>query len=154
MLKCIPTLLKFHDIQNLEHQENIMAAAVILRQCEEMEEEEIEEGETDIEPYAHQRVNFLAVTQAIIDTMISSPVGQSLATAAYWIAVRQEIYYALTRERAPRMTFGHDDWNSVSVANTLIMYAGEVTKWCWGDKSSPEWSKLSTLPLKGTAANQ
>lgn len=114
-----------------------MAAAVILRQYEEIEEDmgDDDEGGLDF----REQVNFLAITQTIIDSMISSPLNQSLATAAYWIAIRQEVYCALTRERTLSMRFSAEDWQNASVANTLIMLVGEVAKWCWGDKSPEEW---------------
>ncbi|KAL3459315.1 hypothetical protein BJX64DRAFT_279244 [Aspergillus heterothallicus] len=153
MLKCIPGLLTFHDAQDPEKQENLMAATIILRQYEEMEEE-MEEGEAEtiansdvdvdgLPSGREQRVNFLAITQAIIYSMISSPLGRSsLATAAYWIAIRQEVYYALTRKRVPCITFTREDWETATVANTMIMHAGEVTKWCWGDRSVQEYERL------------
>ncbi|OJJ05780.1 hypothetical protein ASPVEDRAFT_55587 [Aspergillus versicolor CBS 583.65] len=149
MLKCIPGLLSFHTVQDPHDQENLMAAAIILRQYEEMEEE-MEEGtdaeiDTDIAggDERQQRVNFLAVTQTIIYSMISSPLARSsLAIAAYWIAIRQEVYYALTRKRAPRVAFTPEDWSNATIANMMIMHAGEVAKWCWGDKSFTEYERL------------
>jgi len=89
MLKCIPELIRFPEIEDSSHQEDIMAATVILRQCEEMEEE-LEEGE--VENRLNGRVNFLAITHTIIDTMISTPLDHSLATATFWIAARQDVY--------------------------------------------------------------
>lgn len=71
-----------------------MAATVILRQYEEMEEE-LEEGE--IGNHANERVNFLAITHTIIDTMISTPHDHSLATAAFWITARQDVYVSSSR---------------------------------------------------------
>ncbi|BCS27073.1 uncharacterized protein APUU_60121S [Aspergillus puulaauensis] len=155
MLKCIPGLLSFHKMHDPRDQENLMAAAIILRQYEEMEEEmegEMEEGadieidtdtDTDNVGERQQRVNFLAITQTIIYSMISSPLARSsLATAAYWIAIRQEVYYALTRKQAPRVSFTSEDWSNATVANIMIMHAGEVTKWCWGDKSFAEYERL------------
>ncbi|CAI7671763.1 unnamed protein product [Penicillium palitans] len=121
------------------HQENIMAATVILRQYEEMEEE-MEEGE--IGNHVYEGVNFLAITQTIIDTMISTPLDHSLATASYWIAIRQEVYYALTRQRAPQVRFDLEGSRKTSVANTMIVFASEVAKWRWGLKHPQEWEKL------------
>ena len=153
MLKCIPGLLSFHTVQDPRDQENLMAAAIILRQYEEMEEEMVEEAtETEMdadntgdERQQQQRVNFLAITQTIIYSMISSPLARSsLAIAAYWIAIRQEVYYALTRKRAPRVAFTPEDWTNATVANMMIMHAGEVTKWCWGDRSVAEYG---TTPI-------
>ncbi|CRL27723.1 unnamed protein product [Penicillium camemberti] len=139
MLKCIPELTQFPEIQDPMHQENIMAATVILRQYEEMEEE-MEEGE--IGNHVYEGVNFLAITQTIIDTMISTPLDHSLATASYWIAIRQEVYYALTRQRAPQVRFDLEGSRKTSVANTMIVFASEVAKWRWGLKQPQEWEKL------------
>ncbi|ODM22537.1 hypothetical protein SI65_00125 [Aspergillus cristatus] len=141
MLQCIPGLVRFPEIQDSVEQENIMAAAVILRQYEEIEEDMGDDDEVGME--FREQVNFLAITQTIIDSMISSPLNQSLATAAYWIAIRQEVYYALTRERTLSMRFSPEDWQNASVANTLIMLVGEVAKWCWGEKSPEEWERLN-----------
>jgi hypothetical protein len=92
MLKCIPELSRFPENGDPTHQEDIMAATVILRQYEEMEEE-LEEGE--FENRVNGRVNFLAITQTIIDTIISTPLDQSLATATFWIAARQDVYVSI-----------------------------------------------------------
>ncbi|RAK71270.1 uncharacterized protein BO72DRAFT_473373 [Aspergillus fijiensis CBS 313.89] len=139
-LKCIPDLVKFPYVSDPINQENIMVAAVILRQYEEMEEEMDDDGPA--ETAAKNRVNFLAITQTIIESMMSHRLEQSLATAAYWIAIRQEVYYALTRQRAPIMQFQPQDWRRASVANKFIMLASEVTKWFWEDRSIDEWERL------------
>ncbi|GAQ05957.1 hypothetical protein ALT_3278 [Aspergillus lentulus] len=128
MLKCIPGLAEFPNIQDPTHQENIMAAAVILRQYEEMEEE-TREGRGSVEA-------------EIIDSMIASPLDHSLATAAYWIVIRQEIYYALTRETVPHLRFDSDRWRNASIANNMIMFVGKVAQWRWGQKRPDEWTQL------------
>lgn len=144
MLKCIPGLAEFPNIQDPTHQENIMAAAVILRQYEEMEEETGEgRGRMEAEYDDDERVNFLAVTQGIIDSVIASPLDHSLATAAYWIVIRQEIYHALTRETVPHLRFDSDRWPNASIANNMIMFVGKVAQWRWGQKSLDEWSKYA-----------
>jgi hypothetical protein len=144
MLQCIPALLGFHDIHDKEEQENIMAAAVILRQYEELEEDEIE-SDSDIHRNAgihpHRQANFLAVTQAIIETTASSSIPGGLPSAIYWMAIRQEIYYSLTRERCLRIGLESGVSHGSSAANALIMHAGNVTKWRWGDKSEREWGE-------------
>lgn len=140
MLQCIPELVKFPEIQDSRDQENIMAAAVILRQYEEIEEE-LEEG--DERSYASDKVNFLAITQTIIDRMISTPLHYSLAAAAYWIAIRQEVYFGLTRQRCPQFRLGTNHWQNISVVNTVIVFTGQVARWRWGMKKAEEWSKYS-----------
>ncbi|KAJ5327656.1 hypothetical protein N7452_008046 [Penicillium brevicompactum] len=138
LLKCIPELVRFHEIEDPTHQENIMAATVILRQYEEMEEE-LEEGE--IGNYANERVNFLAITHTIINTMISTPHDHSLTNAAFWITARQDVYCALTRQRPPEFRFGSETLKP-SAANTMIIFASEVAKWRWGSKAVDEWELL------------
>ncbi|KAJ5087114.1 hypothetical protein NUU61_008421 [Penicillium alfredii] len=129
MLRCIPDL------------ENIIAATVILRQYEELEEE-MEECEIVLDSPSRGRVNFLVITQKIIDAIFSAPLNRSLATASYWIAIRQEVYYALTRERAPTLRIDDACWHQASVANTLIVFAGQVAQWHWGQRLSEEWTRL------------
>lgn len=138
MLKCIPDLVEFPNIHDPLQQENLMAATVILRQYEEMEEE-MEESE--VQSAQRGAVNFLAITHTIIDSMSPSPLDCSLATATYWITVRQEIYFALTREAVPHLRFDADRWVNVSIANTMIMFSGQVATWRWGNKSAQEWSE-------------
>lgn len=138
MLKCIPELVQFPETQDSRHQENIMAATVILRQYEEMEEE-IEEGDEKSHP--NDRVNFLAITQTIIDRIISTPLRYSLAAAAHWIAIRQEVYFAFTRQRCPQFRPGAGQWQNISVANTMVVFASQVARWRWGTKKVEEWGK-------------
>ncbi|PKX97870.1 uncharacterized protein P174DRAFT_455676 [Aspergillus novofumigatus IBT 16806] len=117
MLKCIPGLAEFPNIQDPTHQENIIAAAVILRQNEEMEEETGKgRGKIEAEYYDDERVNFLAATQRIIDSMIASRLDHSLATAAYWIVTRKEIYHALTRETRP------DGWTQLKLHEQKLVH--------------------------------
>ncbi|KAJ5679913.1 hypothetical protein N7462_008157, partial [Penicillium macrosclerotiorum] len=141
MLKCIPDLIEFPNIQDPVHHENIMAATVILRQYEEMEEE-MDEDRTELENSTYSRVNFLGITQTIMDSMSASPHNCSLANAAYWITVRQEIYYALTRESVPYLGFDPGRWSNTSIADHMIMFAGQVATWRWGQKSAEEWTQL------------
>ncbi|KAJ5156841.1 hypothetical protein N7492_009644 [Penicillium capsulatum] len=150
MLRCIPDLVQFPDIQDPIHQENIMAATVILRQYEEMEEE-MGDGETDADIYTDERVKFLAITQTIIDSMMASPLdysNYSLANAAYWIVIRQEIYYALARESVPHLRFDSDRWRNASIPNNVIMFAGEVATWRWGQKLPDEWGNSDITILE------
>lgn len=130
MLKCIPELIRFPEIEDSSHQEDIMAATVILRQCEEMEEE-LEEGE--VENRLNGRVNFLAITHTIIDTMISTPLDHSLATATFWIAARQDVYVrtysslnSTTKpcymKSSPNLKFGWD-WLATLFDSNKIQYA-------------------------------
>ncbi|KAJ4291771.1 hypothetical protein N0V90_009666 [Kalmusia sp. IMI 367209] len=144
MLKCIPYLFEFHNATDETYQENIIAAAVILRQYEEMDEElDNPSGpQANTPSITDQRTNFLAITQGIIDSCASFPTfaRETLAHAAFWIAVRQEVYESFMREEAPKMTFDKYHFGPVSTANRLVMHAAEVTRWNWGPKTDEEWT--------------
>jgi hypothetical protein len=148
MLECIPDLIEYPKIEDPVEQENIMAATVILRQYEEIEEDvdddrDPEGGNIHTETHHHsfERVNFLGITQTIIDAMSTSLIRSSLAHACYWITIRQETYYALTRETVPHLRFDSDRWPNASIADDMILFAGQVAKWRWTGKSSEHWCK-------------
>jgi hypothetical protein len=146
MLKCIPDLTEFPRIQDPVEQENIMAATVILRQYEEIEED-VDDGRdpeggnihTETHHNSFERVNFLGITQTIIDAMSMSPIRSSRARACYWITIRQETYYALTRETVPHLRFDSDRWPNASIADDMILFAGQVATWRWTGKNSEQW---------------
>jgi hypothetical protein len=129
-LQCIPALRSFHDSEDDEYRDSIIATAVILRQLE-----EIDDG--DPEP-----TNFLP----IVNAFLRSPPSQSLfgrrglIRASYWMALRQEIYHSFTRRQAPQMVLAADYWASASNANKAVMHTVQVAKWRWGDGTEQEWS--------------
>lgn len=144
MLKCIPALSSFPDARDIEYQENIMAAAVILRQCEEMNEDE-DERDWDMlgdggGHVAHQ-VNFLHIIRAIIETTVPSSTHSSLANAVFWVAVRQEIYHFAVRQQAPRIRPDAEKRKNASAINKLVIHLGDVASWLWGEKLYHEWGK-------------
>jgi hypothetical protein len=115
-----------------------MAATVILRQYEEMEED----MDMDVS-HLYKRVNSLSITQTIIDSMSAPPFNSSsLANASYWITARQEVYYALTRQTVPYLRFDTDRWPNASIADNMIIFAGQVVTWLLGEKSPEKWSEL------------
>ncbi|PSK33519.1 DNA replication licensing factor mcm6 [Elsinoe australis] len=132
MLECIPYLTEFPEIADKEKQEDVTAAAIILRQYEEIAEELPEESDH-------------TVIHAITNTVISSPNLSSLATATYWISVRQEVYYALIEGRVPQSNYEHNVYKDVSPANAMIFFAGEVARWRWGEGSFVEWERLRAV---------
>lgn len=153
MLKCIPGLREFHNIQDDDFRESIIATAVILRQLEEIDDEDEQVGrnsastsENDTSYRAKEQVNFLA----IIDAVLRSPPSQSLfgrrslIQAAYWMALRQEIYHSFTRKHPPQMVLEPEYWHGASKANQIVMHTAQVAKWRWTDRSEHEWSEWIT----------
>ncbi|KAL3426594.1 ArcA-like protein [Phlyctema vagabunda] len=151
MLTCIPALREFHDTQDEEHREYIMATAVILRQFEEMEDDEDDinlseslEG-PDTPAYPQNRGNFLAIINTVVRSSYSEDLfrRQGLFSAAYWIALRQEVYYAFTRGQSPQMILLPSTlWQDATIVNKMIMHTAQVAKWFRTDKSEQEWRKL------------
>lgn len=151
MLTCIPALRQFHENEGAERREHIIATAVILRQFEEMEEDESETDfpastdENNFNGYTRERVNFLAIINAVVRSSHSEGLfhRRGLFDAAYWMAVRQEVYYALTRRQSPQMLLFPALWQDANTANKIVMHTAQVAKWLWDDKSEPEWRKLT-----------
>ncbi|KXH42468.1 hypothetical protein CNYM01_08513 [Colletotrichum nymphaeae SA-01] len=153
MLRCIPALHEVSSTQDEEYRENLAAAALILRQFEEMDPEESQSapssdfgtanGDGNGTSYgnANSNVNFIDITKAILRADPSSR-WSGLLSAVYWVAVRQEIYFALTLGRSPQITARPDQGREVSFANRLIWFMSEVAKWKMGDRIEGEWERL------------
>lgn len=156
MLKCIPALRHFHDIDDDDYRDSIIATAVILRQLEEIDEEEEDASANDSSngqgDDAHfqsgkQQVNFLPIINAVLRSSASQALfgRRSLIQAAYWMALRQEIYHSFTRKQPPQLFPSSDLWHSASKANKTVMHTVQVAKWRWEDGSEREWSKSDDL---------
>ncbi|KAJ4251000.1 hypothetical protein NW762_011650 [Fusarium torreyae] len=142
MLKCIPILKEFHTTQDGETRELIVTTAVILRQFEELDDEEHEDAAVDAQ--ADEGVNFLAILNAVLRSLTSDDLvhHRELLDASYWIALRQEVYYALRRGYSPQMVEPPTEWADISPVNKLIFHTSQVTKWLFEDKSESGWQKL------------
>ncbi|KJZ72680.1 hypothetical protein HIM_07872 [Hirsutella minnesotensis 3608] len=146
MLKCIPALRQFHDMHDDDYRDSIITTAVILRQLEEIDSDADDaEGHT-LHPAVASRkqVNFLAIIDAVLRTLPSQTVfGQrSLMQAAYWMALRQEIFNSFTRREAPQLMLPADFWHSASRANKVVMHLVQTAKWHWGAGPEHEWLRL------------
>ncbi|KAK7435323.1 hypothetical protein Landi51_13086 [Colletotrichum acutatum] len=160
MLRCIPALHEVSSTQDEEYRENLAAAALILRQFEEMDPEESQsapssdfgiangDGNGTSTGHVNNNANFIDITKAILR---AAPPSQwsGLLSAVYWVAVRQEIYFALTLERSPQITARPDQGREVSFANRLIWFMSEVAKWKMGDRIEGEWGESFTYASMG-----
>ncbi|KAF7557546.1 hypothetical protein G7Z17_g551 [Cylindrodendrum hubeiense] len=149
MLKCIPVLKEFHETRDEKTRELIVTTAVILRQFEEMEDEDDEEsnlgnpdGEYNSTPI-YGRVNFLAILNAVLRSSNSAELVHrlDLLNASYWIALRQEVYFALRKGYAPQMVEPPVEWADISPENKLVIHTSQVAKWRFDDKSEAEWHR-------------
>ncbi|KAI5456740.1 hypothetical protein BGZ63DRAFT_428849 [Mariannaea sp. PMI_226] len=149
-LKCIPVFRDFHTIRDGERLESIIATAVILRQLEEIDDEDEEDDRTgtsdgvseDTRP-KHQ-VNFLAIIDAVLRSASSQSLFRSrtLIQAAYWMAVRQEIFHSFTRRHPPQLIIEPEYGLGASKANQIVLHTAQVAKWRWSDGSEKEWLRL------------
>ncbi|OLN86780.1 hypothetical protein CCHL11_07887, partial [Colletotrichum chlorophyti] len=142
MLRCIPALHEVSRTQDEEYRENLAVAALILRQFEEMDPEDAQ-GTANPDFGAgggNVNVNFLDITKAILRAAPAQWSG--LLSAVYWVAVRQEIYFALTLDRSPQITAPPDLERVACFANKMIWFMSEVAKWKMGDRSEREWERL------------
>ncbi|KAF4436572.1 hypothetical protein F53441_13210 [Fusarium austroafricanum] len=142
MLKCIPVLKDFHTTQDGETRELIVTTAVILRHFEELDDEEDEETTTD--PRSHEVVNFLAILNAVLRSLTADDLinRRELLIASYWVALRQEVYYALRKGYPAQMVEPPAEWSDISPANRLVFHTSQVTKWLFDNKSEAGWQKL------------
>lgn len=153
MLRCIPALREVSRTRDEAYRENLAAAALILRQFEEMDPEDAPSmgGSSDSDAGGGcgggggGSVNFLDITKAILRAAPPSR-WSGLLSAVYWVAVRQEIYFALTLGRSPQITARPDQGREVSFANRLVWFMSEVAKWKMGDRLEAEWGGFSLPP--------
>lgn len=143
MLRCIPALRQFHDVQDDEYRDSIITTAVILRQLEEIDHDDDDDAPEHHHPLEKKPVNFLAIIDAVLRSLPSQPVfGQrGLVQAAYWMALRQEIFNSFTRREAPQLMLPPAFWHGASRANKVVMHLVQISKWHWGDGSEQEWRK-------------
>lgn len=146
MLACIPALREFHEIHDKEHKKLIVATAIILRQFEEMEDENASPRATNVETNGQGndgiQVNFLNIINSIIRS--SHDEGNfgrhEFLDVAYWISLRQEVYSAFTQKRSPQMLLAPEQWTAAAAVNKMVMHAAQVAKWLFDDRSIDEWS--------------
>ncbi|GAB0138302.1 hypothetical protein EsDP_00006539 [Epichloe bromicola] len=148
MLHCMPALRQFHHVQDDDYRDSIVATAVILRQLEEIDNEDdqlqLSGQPSTVHSGAGKRVNFLAIIDAVLRSLPSQSVfgRRSLMQASYWMALRQEIYHSFTRLEAPQLILPPEFWHIASPANKSVMHLVQVAKWKWGGYSAIEWSRL------------
>ncbi|KAH7265610.1 uncharacterized protein BKA55DRAFT_559278 [Fusarium redolens] len=142
MLKCIPVLKDFHTTEDGETRELIVTTAVILRHFEELDDEEDDDPALDTR--IDEGVNFLAILNAVLRSLTSDDLinRRELLIASYWVALRQEVYYALRKGYPAQMVEPPAEWSDISPANRIVFHTSQVTKWLFDDKSESGWHKL------------
>lgn len=157
MLACIPALRELHNMHDKALRDLIVATAVILRQCEEMEDEDDiallpPAAQNDEGSGRRSRVNFLDIINTVIrSSQIDGEFSRNaLLDVAYWISLRQEVYSAFTQRRSPQMLLADEQWHGAAAVNKMVMHAAQVAKWLYDDRSIDGWSKPIPPELKRT----
>lgn len=148
MLKCIPVLREFHRVADEETRELIVTMAVVLRQFEEIDVD-VDENDLAGRDGVGGRVNFLSVINAVLRTSRFEGYfkDSELLKASYWVALRQEVYYALSKGHVPEMAVSPQLWDVVSPANRLIVHTSRVAKWLFSGKSVEDYGKFGLFSI-------
>ncbi|OAA59408.1 hypothetical protein ISF_06343 [Cordyceps fumosorosea ARSEF 2679] len=151
MLKCIPAFRRFHENEDDDFRESIIATAVILRQLEEIDDEDEDADDDDdyhvtgVDGHLHEKqINFMPIINAVLRDPASQAMfgHRSLIQAAYWFALRQEIYHSFTRRKPPQLDLPPEYWQGASNVNKSVMHTVQVAKWHWGRGTDDEFLRL------------
>ncbi|KAH8690308.1 hypothetical protein BGW36DRAFT_390575 [Talaromyces proteolyticus] len=128
--RCIEHLVSLSDDPLETKDEDLLAAAVILRFYEEVD---VPFTGDDIE-------NALSGIQVFLDAeAISTAAGSSLRRAAYWVALRQETITAFSKQRPFRLPLepcetyrSFEPADDYVWANRLVLHCADVLQYCFG----------------------
>ncbi|MCJ1259177.1 hypothetical protein MMC24_007013 [Lignoscripta atroalba] len=121
--------------------ENLLAATVILRWLEEV----------DVPLSGSDLQSHLVGTKALIDAQENSIASSGLRQAAFWVALRQEIYIAFFNQRTVHWNLDRcnidrslDLTDDCTHANRIIVHCAEVLQYCFGsnEHSVARWEAL------------
>ena len=141
--KCLNHLTKMMDDEAASMDENLLAATVVLRWLEEIE---VPLSGFDLQSH-------LVGTSALISAQESASHPPSgLRQAAFWVALRQEIYIAFTNQRVVRWNLDRSPLDcsfsatdDCTWANRVVLCCAVVLKFCFdteGDHTVSRWAEL------------
>lgn len=146
---CITDLLALSMDPDQIHNDNLLAAAIILRTDEEMDAP-LRENPEDQEVFLRM-LNVFISAQVPHDAALphsSSPSSSAssdppngLRQAAFWVALRQEVFTSFMKQRPLTFPLSHcDGFRSLSPAtdavwaDRLIIFCADVLEYCYGSQ--------------------
>ncbi|KAA8648010.1 uncharacterized protein ATNIH1004_003893 [Aspergillus tanneri] len=139
---CIRDLLALSMDPGQIHNENLLAAAIILRTDEEMDAP-LREDPEDQEVFLRMLNVFISAQVPCVESPWSSPTDR-LRQAAFWVALRQEVLSSFMKQRALNFPLAHcHSFRSLSPttddiwANRLIIFCADVLEYCYGSRDAP-----------------
>ncbi|KAK6814062.1 hypothetical protein RU639_010517 [Aspergillus parasiticus] len=139
--KCIEHLLSLSESPPEMENENLLAAAIILRFYEEVDAPSIAE---DME-------SAVSGIRVFLSTQAMSASGSKLCRATYWVALRQEALTAFAKQRPFRLPLGpclpfrsFEPAEDAVWTNRLVIYLADVLQFCFGVDELPSPAVLQT----------
>lgn len=145
--ECLERVTPVLNISDARLDENLLASTIILRHLE-----EIEVPLSGCSPSSSQP--HLLGSHAFIQAQRHATSPKSLRQAAFWVALRQEIYVAFVTQRSITMAFESSaiDWSKEATGDhgwscRMVALCADIIRFCFGsdDRSTTEYDNLSNL---------
>lgn len=125
--QCLEILIPFLDDATAVLSEILLSTIVILRYLEE------------IDASAAFNPSHRIGTRAFINLQTHNSLTIDLRSAAFWLGVRQEVYYAIANQKPTSLRFAHDERDATlepthdgAWANRMVMHCVGVVNYCFG----------------------
>lgn len=139
---CIRDLLALSMDPEQIHNEDLLAAAIILRTDEEMDAPLREEAQ-DQEVFLRMLNVFIAAQVHCVESRWPSSPADSLRQAAFWVALRQEVLSSFMKQRALNFPLAYcHGFRSLSPApdavwaNRIVIFCADVLEYCYGSRDA------------------
>lgn len=135
--QCLEILIPFLDDATAVLSEIPISTIVILRYLEE------------IDISAAFNPSHRIGTRAFINLQTHNPLTTNLRSAAFWLGVRQEVYYAIANQKPSLLKFAHDERETTlepthdgAWANRMVMHCVGVVNYCFGASVDTDYEAL------------